>query len=55
MGPTLGEAGPTASFTEAFSTPARLVLAALMVVGRLEIFPMVLMVVAPYRAVRRRR
>ena len=50
MGPALGEAGPTASFADAYSTPARLVLAALMLVGRLEIFPMLLMLVAPYRA-----
>ena len=49
MGPALGEAGPTASFTDAYSTPARMVLAVLMLVGRLEIFPMLLMLVAPYR------
>ena len=51
MGPSLGEAGPTASFSTAFSQPARLVLALLMLVGRLEIFPMLLMFAAPYRAV----
>ena len=51
MGPALGEAGPTASFSTAFSQPARLVLALLMLIGRLEIFPMLLMFAAPYRAV----
>ena len=54
MGPALGEAGPTASFSEAFSQPARLVLAALMLIGRLEIFPMLLMFAAPYQALRDR-
>jgi trk system potassium uptake protein TrkH len=52
MGPALGEAGPTANFTDAFSEPARLVLALLMVIGRLELFPMLLMFAAPIRAVR---
>lgn len=51
MGPSLGEAGPTASFSTAFSQPARLVLALFMLIGRLEIFPMLLMFAAPYRAV----
>jgi trk system potassium uptake protein TrkH len=50
MGPSLGEAGPTASFSTAFTQPARLVLALFMLVGRLEIFPMLLMFAAPYRA-----
>ena len=50
MGPALGEAGPTASYADAYSTPARMVLSVLMLVGRLEIFPMLLMLVAPYRA-----
>ncbi|MEZ5244227.1 MAG: TrkH family potassium uptake protein [Acidimicrobiales bacterium] len=50
MGPGLGEAGPTASFSDAFSQPARLVLALLMLIGRLEIFPMLLMFAASYRA-----
>lgn len=52
MGPVLGDAGPTASFVDGFSTPARLVLAVLMLVGRLEIFPMLLMFVSPYRSLR---
>lgn len=51
MGPALGEAGPTASFSGAFSQPARLVLALFMLIGRLEIFPMLLMFAAPYRVV----
>lgn len=50
MGPALGEAGPTASFSDAFTQPARLVLAALMLIGRLELFPMLLMFAAPRRA-----
>jgi trk system potassium uptake protein TrkH len=51
MGPALNEAGPTASFADPFTQPARLVLALFMVIGRLEIFPMLLMFAAPYRAV----
>lgn len=54
MGPSLGEAGPTASFSTAFSQPARLVLALFMLIGRLEIFPMLLMFAAPHRALRDR-
>jgi len=52
MGPTLGEAGPTSNFL-VFSRPARGVLATLMLVGRLEIFAMLLMFVAPLQSVRR--
>ena len=47
MGPALNEAGPTASFSDAFGQPARLVLAMLMVIGRLEILP-ILLAVMPY-------
>jgi trk system potassium uptake protein TrkH len=54
MGPALGEAGPTASFSAAFSQPARLVLALFMIIGRLEIFPIMLMFAAPARALRDR-
>ena len=54
MGPALGEAGPTASFAEAFSVPARLLLVVFMLIGRLEIFPMLLMFAAPYRALRQK-
>ena len=52
MGPALGKAGPTANFTEAFSEPARLVLSLYMLIGRLEIFPILLMFAAPLRAAR---
>jgi len=54
MGPALGEAGPTASFSTAFSQPARLVISLFMIIGRLEIFPMMLMFAAPARALRDR-
>jgi len=54
MGPALGEAGPTASFSVAFSQPARLVLALFMIIGRLEIFPIMLMFAGPARALRDR-
>ncbi len=47
MGPALGAAGPTGNWAAEFSQPARLVLALLMVVGRLEIMTILLMV-APY-------
>jgi len=50
VGPAFGNAGPTASFANAFSQPARLVLAVLMLIGRLEIFPMLLMFAGPWRA-----
>ena len=52
MGPALGDAGPTSNYAEAFSEPARLLLAGFMLVGRLEIFPVLLMFAAPHRAVR---
>ncbi len=51
MGPALGEAGPTASFSDAFSEPARLVLALYMIIGRLEIFPILLMFAVPFRRI----
>ena len=54
MGPALGEAGPTANFTEAFTEPGRLVLSVYMLIGRLEIFPILLMFAAPLRAMRDR-
>ena len=54
MGPALNRAGPTASFVDGFSTPARMVLAFLMLVGRLELFPMLLMLIAPYRTLQER-
>lgn len=48
MGPALGEAGPAATFLE-FTRPARMVLAALMLVGRLEIFAVLLMFASAHR------
>lgn len=53
MGPAYGEAGPTATFHTAFPTPARMVLAFLMLAGRLELFAVLLMFAAPRRALRR--
>ncbi len=53
MGPALGEAGPTANF-EVFSRPARGVLMALMLVGRLEIMAILFMFISPLRALRRK-
>ena len=54
MGPALNKAGPTASFVDGFATPARLVLALLMLIGRLELFPMLLVLVTPYRTLQER-
>jgi trk system potassium uptake protein TrkH len=45
MGPALGEAGPSSNFL-VFSRPERAVLAGLMLVGRLEVFPVVLVFVS---------
>jgi trk system potassium uptake protein TrkH len=45
MGPALGDAGPTSNFG-IYSAPERALLAALMLVGRLEVFPMTLAIVA---------
>ena len=51
MGPALNEAGPTANYADAFTQPARLLLALLMIVGRLEILPILLAVMPHiYRA-----
>ena len=52
MGPAFDHAGPTSSFL-GFSAPARLVLAFLMLIGRLELFAVLLMFAAPRRALRR--
>jgi trk system potassium uptake protein TrkH len=52
MGPAYGDAGPTSTFHAGFPTPARLVLAFLMLVGRLEIFAVLLMFAAPRRSLR---
>jgi len=53
MGPAFGDGGPTATFQDAFPAPARLVLAALMIVGRLELFAVLLMFAAPISSLRR--
>ncbi|MGI9606626.1 MAG: TrkH family potassium uptake protein [Acidimicrobiales bacterium] len=52
MGPAFGDAGPTATFLDAFPTPARMVLALLMLAGRLELFAVLLMFAAPRRSIR---
>ncbi len=52
MGPALGEAGPTASWT-VFTRPARFVLAGLMLVGRLELFAVALTAVVAFRRVQK--
>ncbi len=46
MGPALGEAGPTTNYLS-FSRPARSILGFLMLLGRLEIYAVLLMVLAP--------
>ncbi len=52
MGPALGDAGPAENFL-AFSRPARGVLMALMLIGRLEIMAVLFMFLDPLRALRR--
>lgn len=52
VGPALGDAGPASNFL-VFSRPARVVLDVLMLLGRLEIFPMLLMFVAPRESLTR--
>ena len=51
IGPALGDAGPTANFT-VFTRPARMVLATLMIVGRLEIYAVMLMFASTARRAR---
>ena len=51
MGPAYGDAGPTSSFLT-FPSPARMVLAFLMLAGRLELFAVLLMFAAPRRSLR---
>lgn len=53
MGPGLGEAGPTSNFL-VYPRPARLLLALFMIVGRLEVFPMLMMFSALVGSGRRR-
>ncbi|MYC58511.1 MAG: TrkH family potassium uptake protein [Acidimicrobiia bacterium] len=52
MGPALGEAGPTSNFL-VFTRPSRVVLMLLMLIGRLEFFAILLVVIAAYERVRR--
>ena len=52
MGPALGDAGPTSNFL-VFSRPARGVLMALMLIGRLEFFAIFLVAVSAYERSRR--
>lgn len=51
MGPGLSEAGPTSNFL-IFDRPARLILAALMLIGRLEIYAVLLMFASTARRYR---
>lgn len=53
MGPGLGEAGPTSNFL-VYPRPARMLLALFMIVGRLEVFPMLMMFSALVGTGRRR-
>ena len=52
VGPALGEAGPTSNFL-VFPRAGRLVLMAMMALGRLELFPAMLMLVASLRGLNR--
>jgi trk system potassium uptake protein TrkH len=54
MGPALGQAGPTDNFL-VYPRVSRMILATLMLVGRLEVFPMVLVAVASARRLRHSR
>ncbi len=53
MGPAFGASGPTATFLDAFPAPARMVLAFLMLIGRLELFAVLLMFALPRQVARR--
>ncbi len=53
VGPGLGDVGPTGDYLN-ISAPGRAALMAAMLIGRLEIFPVLLGGIAAYRAVRRR-
>lgn len=53
MGPALGEAGPTSNFL-AFPRPARMVLATLMLIGRLEIYAVLLMFASMTKSIKLR-
>ena len=51
VGPALGDAGPASTFL-VFSRPARLVIMVFMLLGRLELFPLLLMFAGPVRRAR---
>jgi trk system potassium uptake protein TrkH len=51
VGPALGEAGPASTFL-VYSPPARMVIVIFMLLGRLELFPLLLMFAGPLRRVR---
>lgn len=53
MGPALGDAGPTSNFLVFESRFARMVLAALMMIGRLELFAVLLMFATPAASLRK--
>ena len=53
-GPAIGDAGPTSNFL-VYPRPARAVLMGLMLFGRLELFPTLLMFAAATRALGRSR
>jgi len=52
MGPALGDAGPTSNFL-VFTRPARAVLMALMLIGRLEFFAVFLVLLSAFERIRR--
>jgi trk system potassium uptake protein len=54
VGPGLGDAGPASNFL-VFDRPSRFVLALYMLLGRLELFPLLLALAAPLRALQARR
>jgi trk system potassium uptake protein TrkH len=51
VGPALGEAGPASTFL-VYSVPARMVIVVFMLLGRLELFPLLLMFAGPFRRAR---
>jgi trk system potassium uptake protein TrkH len=53
MGPALGDAGPTSNFLFFESRLARMVLVVLMLIGRLELFAVLLMFSTPAASFRK--
>ena len=53
VGPGLGAVGPAASYAH-LPDPAKLLLAALMIAGRLEIVTVAVLLLSPVRSARRR-